>query len=288
MNGDGLPDRVVKKDWDGQFLIWFNKCGAAGKLKKIINPQGGAVEYGYSPIDKRVNPQCKSPMWVATSVKVSDGKGNTEETTYEYSDGVYDPLEREFRGFGLVKVTSPTLERTETEYHTIPYYNGLPKQSRTYNYENKLFDETEFVYGSPVFTAYTVSGYNEQVRFIPLKKKIHKTYDGAEDCLEVITEYKYDSFGNVTETVVSESYNNDKRIVYNWYNIDRDKWNLRQLKETILVRIGTSDCRTARIIPTTTMGTWKSSINGRKTVSPPIRWGATGASADPATPTRGG
>ena len=254
MNGDGFPDRVAKAPervliqsnkfatiirelphTNGELHVYLNKAETPPDLlKSIENGQGGKTTFTYEPLNKVLNPNCKPVMWVATSVKVSDGIDQTLETTYEYSNGVYDTIEKEFRGFGLVKVTSPTKERTETSYHIGEYQKGLPLKIRTYNYQNKLFDETEFVYDT-VFTVFTGSGYNEKIRFIPLKKKTHKTYDGAEDYREVITEYKYDAFGNVTKTVVSESYNNDKRIVYNSYNIDRGKWNLRQLKETILV-----------------------------------------------------
>ncbi len=44
-------------------------------------------------------------MWTASTITRQDGRGVTEGTCYDYSGGLYNQVERRFRGFKDVTVT---------------------------------------------------------------------------------------------------------------------------------------------------------------------------------------
>ena len=126
-DGDGMVD-IVWKDLDtkksnyyNQIVKWHkNLTGSSGKLKKVISPNGGITKYTYKPLDKTKNQDVKPAMWVVDEVRVCDGITYTDPDTtplvtkYEYENGVYDIKKKEFRGFGYIKVISPTLDAIET------------------------------------------------------------------------------------------------------------------------------------------------------------------------------
>ena len=235
MNGDGLLDRVYKesgKEGD-QLLIWFNDGGPGGKLKAVHNPLGGTTEYSYKPIDKTVNPDCKPSWWVVDKIAEKDGLGQSVTKSYEFGNGVYDAIEREFLGFGEIKLTQPTGEYSISLYHNSnTYLTGKPINTKTYNLGNGLMDETLYEWDQKE----TATG----VKWAYLKKSESRRHDGDPSVSQKrITEYQYDNYGN--PTVIKETGDSTKagvqdlKITQNWYNNDTTNWNLGQLRQTGVV-----------------------------------------------------
>ena len=130
INGDGLPDRVMRKKSTGGFnapqnvfKVQLNKGAAPDLLKKVTGKLGGSVEVTYKPSTKydNRNNQGKNllpfPMQTASSLIVRDGLGSKSTTDYNYSRGFFDTERREFRGFGKVEITDPCGTRSVTYFH---------------------------------------------------------------------------------------------------------------------------------------------------------------------------
>jgi len=134
MNGDGLPDRVMRSyssPYD-HFTVQLNKCPVPDLLCTIENGLGGDVQVAYTPstqYDNRDRPWSSDPwnsgavsllpfpVWTVSSVSISDGFGNTNTTAYGYRGGMFDPGLREFRGFNRVEVTDPLGTKSVTYFH---------------------------------------------------------------------------------------------------------------------------------------------------------------------------
>ena len=88
MNGDGLPDRVMKGKESSDLLIWFNQCTAADKLSKVYTAGGGEIEYKYKALDKSQNRGMKTSLWVVDEIMITDGMTDSRAmsivTEYDY------------------------------------------------------------------------------------------------------------------------------------------------------------------------------------------------------------
>ena len=113
INGDGLPDRVMrKKDADFDvFKVQLNKGPFPDLLSKVTGQLGGSVQVEYSSaVDPNRHKDSKGvnrlpfPVQVASLVRVDDGFGNEILTEYDYSRGFYDADRKEFSGFGLTTI----------------------------------------------------------------------------------------------------------------------------------------------------------------------------------------
>lgn len=125
-NGDGLPDRVAKHRDDYAFHVQLNLMGEKNRLEKVITSSGTQIDLDYAQftLDSNCNVTCNFMHRTALS-SISMGVPGllTTKMSISYEDGVYDRLEREFRGFKKVQVTTVDRERpwysnvTTTTYH---------------------------------------------------------------------------------------------------------------------------------------------------------------------------
>lgn len=112
IDGDGLPDQVLKTSDDAPVWARLNQLGKSNLLKRVVRPLGGSVDLAY---EKRVGNTVDMPQsrWVLTDVTAHDGRatpgelGHDLSTRYDYDGGRYDRLEREFLGFSKVTRTNP-------------------------------------------------------------------------------------------------------------------------------------------------------------------------------------
>ncbi|MDX6766087.1 MAG: toxin TcdB middle/N-terminal domain-containing protein [Candidatus Methylacidiphilales bacterium] len=134
MNGDGLLDRVVRKaapPYD-RFFVYYNKGPFPDLLSGITNGLGATTAVSYLPstaYDNRDKPWTTDPwtekakgllpfpVQTVQSVTVNDGMGNIGTTTYTYMGGMFDAVEREFRGFYQASMTDPSGMKTVKYFH---------------------------------------------------------------------------------------------------------------------------------------------------------------------------
>jgi len=134
INGDGLPDRVMRKlnPPYTNYEVQLNLGPFPDLLCKVDNGTGGKVYVTYVPSTKYDNTDrnwtndpwaegAKSllpfPVYTVSTIAVDDGFGNISTNTYAYKHGMFDPVWRDFHGFNSVAVTDPYGAKTVTYFH---------------------------------------------------------------------------------------------------------------------------------------------------------------------------
>ncbi|ACL02564.1 YD repeat protein [Desulfatibacillum aliphaticivorans] len=133
-DGDGKTDFIYSFEQDAVTMDFFGgsiiiepaipptyyvlttNAGIPDLLTEVDNGLGATVEYEYTPSSEWDNDYLPFLMQNLTSVTVDDGLGNTSTTELSYSGGLYDPVEREFRGFETVAITNPDATVSVTDY----------------------------------------------------------------------------------------------------------------------------------------------------------------------------
>jgi RHS repeat-associated protein len=133
IDGDGLADHVLKTADNNGIWMRPNPNGRANLLRTITGPTGVVTTLSYAREGNHVTEagstvQREMPVnrWVLSAVSVSDPLSQSYESSIDYNEsGNYDRAEREFYGFGTVKVTHPDGSFTVTKYHNQDYYRRL-------------------------------------------------------------------------------------------------------------------------------------------------------------------
>ena len=126
MNGDGLPDRVMREVSStggvDNLRVQLNSGPFPDLLTGIQNGMGGYVTVAYTNAvlwnnSDGTRSRLAMPLYTVTSVTASDGIRVSGTTSYSYTGGYYDTTWREFRGFAIVDETDPMGMVTETWFH---------------------------------------------------------------------------------------------------------------------------------------------------------------------------
>ncbi len=214
VDGDGLPDHVMKLPYENIVRVKPNVLGKVGLLKSVTLPQGGTYEVEYERAGNTV-PMPQS-QWVLSAVTRNDGVAglstdrgaHSYRTEYDYSDGYYNRGKREFCGFERVdtryKNGTADIAVQSVWYHVRDFYRRgmeyrreiaepvggvLRLLSRT---DTEIQPQSEGTYG--VF----------EVLFPKTFSETQRLYDAASgEYTETRTVYRYDrdlmqpSYGNV-------------------------------------------------------------------------------------------
>ncbi len=135
MNDDGQPDLVQSNAKSG--VTTSNLWASAARpqfVYEVDNPLGGKTVATYDVTLKQPGThQIPFPIPILTAIEKQPGIGKKIVTTYEYDQGLYDSVQREFLGFG--KVTSKFGVETSVGINpSPPTYESL---SKTYYHQNK-------------------------------------------------------------------------------------------------------------------------------------------------------
>ncbi|WP_344883499.1 SpvB/TcaC N-terminal domain-containing protein [Nonomuraea antimicrobica] len=211
LNGDGFADHLASTS-DDQLTVAANQTGRTNLLKTVTRPLGSTIELDYAR-DGNTYDQPGS-RFVLSSVKTDDGLAgdgpDVQHSTFAYSGGVYDRLEREFLGYG--KVVTQHRDRAGQVFRTLThefdtgghYTRGLLTRTATADAGNRLFTETVSAYElRDVATGGPGDGDSTGAAIFPmLVRTDQRWYEGqAEPGKQTRTEMAYDRFGNVTRTV---------------------------------------------------------------------------------------
>jgi RHS repeat-associated protein len=145
VNGDGYPDSV-RSDEDDEISVRLNRRGRTNLLRAVKNPLGGELRLDYERDGNTVEQPYS--QWVLSSVEVDDNRpgdgADTQLTTYDYADNRFNPLEREFLGYGTVTERErgyagdgdarddPLLRSVERRYRNATVFDqGLVTSERT-------------------------------------------------------------------------------------------------------------------------------------------------------------
>ena len=123
MNGDGLPDRVIRNyNLGSSIFVQLSTGPFPDLLIGVNNGIGGSVAVAYTNSTMLNNSdgtrsRLPFPVYVVTFVTENDGRGTTGTNTYNYAGGFYDTTNREFHGFAWVRATDPLGAYTDNYFH---------------------------------------------------------------------------------------------------------------------------------------------------------------------------
>lgn len=195
LDGDGVIDLCVAKD--GYKKAYLNSSQAPDLLTGVANGLGGSSEIEYTSSTRYdsyySNKTGKLPfaLQVVSKITSNDGRGNEYSTNYSYKDGYFDSENREFRGFGYVKVTDPEGNYSESYFKQDSTYKGKLYKQETKDSSGNRYGKTENTYGSKQM----YSG----VSFVYLQEAASYIYDGGSSYKQTKVGYEYDDYGNPTE-----------------------------------------------------------------------------------------
>jgi RHS repeat-associated protein len=205
INGDGYLD-YVKSDKNNkeEFKAYINKFGKTNLLRKVSRPLGGSFIINY----EREGNTTKMPKskWVLASVNLTDGEGNTYNSTNKYTGGYFDRQEREFYGFEQIKTTRPDNSIVIQKYNNTDYYRKrILYQSEIWDNQGRLFITTKDEYREKNISTKIIYPYLEtrEKQFYEggvikdISKIGYEDYSGSY--LSTKQSYEYDRYGNITK-----------------------------------------------------------------------------------------
>ncbi|HVV71653.1 MAG TPA: toxin TcdB middle/N-terminal domain-containing protein, partial [Verrucomicrobiae bacterium] len=179
---------------------------------------------------------------VVAGVTTLDSLGHSYLTRFQYHDGYYDPVEKQFRGFGRVEqvdvgdATAPTLV-TRSFFDTGQNYEtmkGKLLRVTTLQEDGKVFTDASTAWTvPPVVLMVGTNGTNVSYAHpVSTLTQVQELGQGTARTLE--QEFEFDNYGNETRLAdygivenADRSAFNDERITTTQYAINTNKWLLR-------------------------------------------------------------
>ncbi len=241
INGDGLPDILSANAQNNNTVTaYLNKIGKTHLLKKVTTPLSGSWTIDYERNGNTYDlPQSK---WVLSSIKTFDNftadnayRPDTTQKTVAYENPKYDRRERDFLGYGKVKISdinNNSIYRTlETTYHNENYYlSGAEKSTALYagtndqllseqhTFYNILNPENPQVAFFPNIGTFYMQGNNtllDQSRLLVVPVKVETTsYEGSQSLVSEKRFLAYDAFGNLRAYLDKGEGGNDAFVTH--------------------------------------------------------------------------
>ncbi|MFH1655725.1 MAG: FG-GAP-like repeat-containing protein, partial [Candidatus Omnitrophota bacterium] len=204
-NGDGMIDILYGAS--GNYRVWNNLTDSYSAkpelLISISNSIGADTSINYDrtkviPLPPMQYMNAYTPTLFHTAEKIisNDGQGNFYIATYDYKNGLYDFSDREFRGFGWVKITDAQENYAETDFLQDAIYKGRISQQRSYDAGGNLFTK--------VANDWSYQDLNNGSNFVYLSKTDNYVFDGNPSGKRTQAQYFYEEnpqYGNLTRTL---------------------------------------------------------------------------------------
>ncbi len=213
INGDGFADQLTSTK-DNRLTVATNQTGRTNLLRGVARPLGGRMDFDYVRDGNTYGqPQSK---FVLSRVSMNDGRpgdgADVLATTYEYTGGAYDRLEREFDGYATVVArqvdagTNAVLRAVTRQYRTDGHYTrGLATRQVVTDPAGHQFVETVNTYGlrdidNPTANADPASP--TATIFPQLVRTDARFFEGqATAGKTTFSTMEYDAVGNMTHVV---------------------------------------------------------------------------------------
>ena len=255
MNGNGSIDILWNESISGKFF-YLDMAGESDKsylLSSVDNGMGKLMKLEYTPSTEYYldaleagNPWTRKlpfPVLVVSKSTIIDKLSRQEYVTkYSYRNGYYDGIEKEFRGFEVVRkieigdISAPT-KITEYEFHlgeAAESLKGKTKRTTEMDENNNIFSSKENNYEvKELFT-----GLNgKKVSFPFIKSDSTHIYEKKTSPKVLHDSYEFDRFGNLIQhnsygVIEGKNYmaNDDELFRSQEFIIDTSKWILDRLK----------------------------------------------------------
>ena len=204
VDGDGLPDHLLKMPGATKVYVKRNLMGKAGLLKDMRLPQGGSYAFDYARVGNTVDmPQSR---WVLSSLVKDDGAASLSADrgahsyaeSYSYASGYYDRAERMFFGFASVRAAKADGSVSTTTYLNRDYYTrGMASGSELAGPDPKgnqaLYRESV----SAVAKIAITGSLGKPIYFPAVTARVERQYEaGSSRFVETSLSYGYDAYGN--------------------------------------------------------------------------------------------
>ena len=226
-NADGISDQIninTLSGWgvEGEIQSVTTRLGAgegkADLIKTVTNALGAETSLEYTPSikfqDPAEDPDIPFIVHTLSDVTVNDGLGNTSTSTYEYTNGVYDAAELEFRGFETVVRINPDEEttRTTTFYCADDYRKGKPSETFL-----KTNSETPTPLEKTTFTWTPSDDLGNGSKFVSLVNKLYEYYDNGSKTADIEEDYTFSgSHGFLIEKSVAHENSSGVTYAYDY------------------------------------------------------------------------
>jgi RHS repeat-associated protein len=190
VNGDGKEDVVLGPDANGNWYVLAPEELPTDYVNTVFNGFGGNTSIGYVSSTKFLNTRLPFPVQIVQDITADDNNSVISQMHYTYLGGIFDPIERDFRGFGYIMQTNPNNTLVETWFHQDNVYKGLVDHQIVEDSAGNIYTFAQNTYQS-------VSPYNSYV-FPFLQQADEYLYDGTQYYRNVRSWFEYDSYGNMT------------------------------------------------------------------------------------------
>jgi len=236
VNGDGLVD-LLKFYYNEPQMIYLAKGPYPDLLESVSNGIGGSVQISYSPhkgannTEQQDKSKLPFPVYTVNSISSSDGGGNTYTTNYEYDKGEFSFAEKEFRGFGKVKVIDADGNYSLNYFHQDEYFKGRSYKQESYDVSGNLYTKIEKTWSAQ---DNVYSGYPD-IKFVYTSESNNYLYDGDASGKRTKVEYVYGEspqYGNPTRIIeygevdvsTGGDFGADDRMTETQYTYNTSSW----------------------------------------------------------------
>lgn len=260
MNGNGSIDLVILDSQADLPLTFVDLGEASGSvprrhlLNRVDNGRGKVLEICYaSSTDFAVHDADHGHPWksplpfpvaVIAAIDLTTGPASSpQRTKFRYHDGYYDPVDLEFRGFGIVEATeigdrsTPTLV-TSSEYDTGRAHRGLKGKllkEVASDEHGSVFYESVTTWTAPPVALHQGNDGRAITFAHPLRIERTIREGGLGKPVRLLREMEFDRYGNqsrdadygVVEVGGERSVEGDEVIVSTVFNVNPDSWLLR-------------------------------------------------------------
>jgi len=206
INGDGLVDVLIAKD--GYKATYVNPFPSSDLLSQFDNGVGGTTTITYTPSTRFYNsgplgvPNLPFPILTVASVVRDDGLGHQYTTRHDYADGLFDWQAREFRGFNRARVIDANGNYTDTFFKQDNIFKGKPYLVEMRDAAGKVYGQTFNTWQSTQpFPAVFFASLATTDQYVCNGTSTVKCDDAGGTFKLTQTDFKYDPYGNVTETM---------------------------------------------------------------------------------------
>ncbi len=249
-NGDGKSDFWMHGHTHGEWWVALTSFdGHPDVLTGLTNELGGQTQVTYKPalawsigtVEAGLQKAPASLMTVSR-LRVGDGRGLWADTSYSYSGGRWDPVERRFLGFKTVAATDVSGAKSVTYFNVAAGYkaNRIARVDRISS-GGTLLERSTVLYADS-----TSGGVYKSL----VSRRTHAFCEGA-NCQTTRTDYvAHDAHGNVTQQYEygDVAVGGDETTVLTGYRYVADSHQVdRPTSVTTLTGTGTTGARLKRL-----------------------------------------
>ncbi|MBF0618719.1 MAG: VCBS repeat-containing protein [Candidatus Omnitrophica bacterium] len=230
-NADGMMGYLTYET-GGSPELYLNTTKPADLLVGVNNGVGAVTTVQYDSSAHYSNKYLPFIMQVVKSLTVADTiSGGSYTTSYSYANGNWDITNREFQGFGTVKVIDADGNYVQTTYVQDHWLNGLPSDVSTFDVAGKLYSKTVNQWQTQTIAT---SG-SLTSKFVFLARTDNYLYEGTATPVRTAQEFTYaesPQYGDPTQVVdygevdpvTGVDTNQDKLVTQPQYVYNTTQW----------------------------------------------------------------